>query len=356
MELTKEQLLAHIQELQCRYVKYFNKYMTSISYGGKPSFCCFENLQAVKNYIRILKNSYSEYHYDCTTTPGENGECCTICDLSGGQLTVDSIIVNGITYDNPATTPAPFNLFINSYLTFDISTLTWYPIYGDDSVEYTFDCTSNVLNLIVSPDNGFINLNFNCLGTGATGYTIYEDDEGILQDVILNFSVTEDFEKDCSSTGCCQLSNLEGNTLNAIGYYIYSGVDAGYIPSTNPEFEPVTLEFINSTEVIVTNDLGSETYTYTYNSITGYLEISDGTNSFINFTCSFDKIVSNRFLQEFENKSLITLYFELTNVPVNSTCSGGEECKPVYSYCLTNNDIQNIIDKSYAILSQYCNC
>jgi hypothetical protein len=88
--------------------------MTSISYGGKPSFCCFENLQAVKNYIRILKNSYSEYHYDCTTTPGENGECCTICDLSGGQLTVDSIIVNGITYDNPATTPAPFNLFINS--------------------------------------------------------------------------------------------------------------------------------------------------------------------------------------------------------------------------------------------------
>ena len=36
---------------------------------------------------------------------------------------------------------------------------------------------------------------------------VLEDDgEGILQDIVFNFSVTKSFQKNCSTSGCCKLS------------------------------------------------------------------------------------------------------------------------------------------------------
>jgi hypothetical protein len=360
MEITKEQLLAHIQELQCRYVKYFNKYMTNISYGGKPSFCCFENLQAVKNYIRILKKSYSEYHFECTGTPGQDGECCTICELTNGQLTIDSVIVNGIIYNDPLTAPDYISPFINSVLNFNPVTMTWFPVLGDSASNYNYDCISNTLNIFTVPDESFINIQFNCLGTEAKGYSTIENDEGILETVIFNFSVTKNFTKDCSPTGCCKLSSLEGNTFVTYAVYNYFGPDAGYITLPSPEFDVFTFEFIENNQVnSYINGTYDGTYTYTYNSITGYLEITNDNAplGYLNFSCSFDKLVWNIEVPvgDFGN-ILFTYYLELSTPPVNNTCSSSEVCKPVYSYCLQNSDIQNILDKSYAILSQYCNC
>lgn len=361
MEITKEQLLAHIQELQCRYVKYFNKYMTNISYGGKPSFCCFENLQAVKNYIRILKKSYSEYHFECTGTPGQDGECCTISDLNQGQLTIDSVIVNGIIYNDPLTAPNYISPFINSVLSFNPVTMTWFPVLGDSAFNYNYDSVSNTLNIFTVPDEAFINIQFNCLGTEAKGYTVIENDEGILQDVVFNFSVTKNFTKDCSPTGCCKLSSLVGNNFNATAVYIYFGVDPGYyVIGVNPEVpNEFNINFINETQFeVYFNNVLSSTETYVYNPNTGYIETNGGEAiGYFSFSCSFNKIVLNLWDIDSDtgDKILTTYYFELTN-PVNNTCSSSEVCKPVYSYCLQNSDIQNILDKSYAILSQYCNC
>lgn len=362
MEITKEQLLAHIQELQCRYVKYFNKYMTNISYGGKPSFCCFENLQAVKNYIRILKQAYSEYHFECTGTPGENSQCCTICNLTGGQFEVTSVTTNGVTYNDPFTAPSFIASYINSIMAFNSSTLTWYPVLGDSAPSYEFDCESNVLKINTSPDEGFINIEFNCLGTEAKGYTSIEDNEGILQDVVFNFTVTKEFTKDCSPTGCCKLSSLVGNNFNATAVYIYFGVDPGYyVLGTDPEVpNEYNINFINETQFeVYINNVLSSTETYVYNPDTGYIETNGGENiGYFSFTCSFNKVILNFWEINPDTGDrilVVTYYFELTN-PVNNTCSGSEVCKPIYSYCLQNSDIQNILDKSYAILSQYCNC
>ena len=337
--------------------------MTNISYGGKPSFCCFENLQAVKNYIRILKQSYSDYHFECTGVPGENGECCTICDLTGGQLTIDSVIANGVLYNDPLTAPAYIAPFIDSVLTFNPVTVTWFPIFSDSSFNYNFDCNSNTLVIFTVPDSGYINIEFNCLGTEAKGYTVLEDNgEGILQDIVFNFSVTKSFQKNCSTSGCCKLSSLVGNTFNLTNFYIYNGPDAGYYTiGVDPEVpNQFSLNFISNTEYeVYVNNVLSNIETYIYNSTTGFFEITSegGGIGYFNFTCSFNRVVLN--LWDIDpntgDKNLITYYFEIT-APLNSTCSGTEECKPIYSYCLENSDIQNIIDKSYAILSQYCNC
>ena len=351
--LTKEQLLAHIQELQCRYVKYFNKYMTSISYGGKPDFCCFENLQAVKNYIRILKKSYEEYHYDCKNVP-VNSPCCTPCILIGGQITIDSVVVDGTIDPTSPYTGSILN-FINS------NTFTWYPILGDSSGTYSYNCEANVLTLdIGNVDPLVLILDFNCDVSKITGYTTIEDETGNVVPCIFNMSVTEPFKVDCSDTGCCSLTSLAGNTLEVFAGYQFYGPDQGYFPITT---EIIKLEFLNDGTVNIYNDnVLQGNYSYTYNPVTGYLYIYDlGPDTpiaiYLQFTCSFDKIVSSfYFLAEGSNVGIFNYYLKLNNVPVNSSCSEGGECTPIYSYCLSNDNVQTIIDKSYAILSQYCNC
>lgn len=356
MEITKPELLNHIREIQCRYVKFFNKYMKIMAYGGKPDNCMYEWLQMLRNYIRILKQAYEDYHLICERIPSAGGSCTSVTALVRETMfTVTTLNIDGTVYDESNLPPSPYNTVIGSVIDIVNTTqFTWPPFLGDSNGEFVFDPKTGLLTLDLGEDGTmYLSLNFNCDATEVVAYSVLEDSEGNLQYAVYTMDVEEvDFET--SDSGCCQLSSLEETVMSTVGKYVYLESGSTYIDSNTEEFPEEVYSFgENSVEIYVDGEL-LETLTYTYDFTTGQITFSNGDIGFLQFTCSFDNVILNLYHDNEGSIEQETIYFSIDDVGY-STCVS-EKCTPEYSYCLTNTDIQNMITKSYEILNQVCDC
>lgn len=240
--------------------------------------------------------------------------CCEVCNLEGGQFFVSAMNINGVDYNLLSPPPSPFDAYMGTYITFLPSNLyTWQPITSDSPYTYEFDCTSNVATMQtpVLRQLQYLSIDFNCAANGAIGYTIIEDGSGNPTPINLTLEVSLDFTKDCTGE-CCNITSLNGLTMETIGRFNFSGPDQGYVALPAPGESIIKLEFTSDSSVNVYEDgvlIG--THNYTYDPMTGELNIDsspDPANGFLQLTCNCSKFIYTIFNGD---GTLINLYFEL---------------------------------------------